>query len=81
MAQNKTKTSSNVAQILVIIFVVISVILIVVDLRATVAAELQTQNEAAEFVGYKPTPSPTPTLTAEELQEILRDNPVGEDGN
>jgi hypothetical protein len=77
MAESKNK-SKRLIEIILTIFIIIGMGLIMADMVSNVVYEINSGNQMEAAV-QEVTPTPRPTLTAEERQEILS-APVGEEG-
>jgi hypothetical protein len=77
MAQSKAKTQ-RLAAIVIIAFNIVGIGLILYDLVNNISYENQSQGEMEASV-QDVTPTPVPTLTEAERQEIFN-APVGEEG-
>lgn len=77
MAKSNSK-SRRISEIIIIVVIFLSVALIVVEMSNNLASEFVTQEATTTVREVEPTP--VPTLTAEERQELFS-APVGEDGN
>ena len=78
MAQSKAKTQ-RLAATVIITFNIIGIGLILFDLANNISYEIQSQGQLESAV-QEMTPTPRPTLTEAERQEIF-DAPVGEEGS
>jgi len=76
MAKPQSK-AQRVRQIALTIFVLVGAALIVADLAGNISYELAS-NRQPEAVVQEVTPTPIPTLTESERQDLLK-TPVGED--
>lgn len=73
MAENKNKTG-GIADYLLIVFVLVTAVLILAEIGGNVSNELEYQHAVVSTPQVQPTA--TATLTPEELQKILRENPL-----
>jgi hypothetical protein len=78
MAKTK-KSNKRLFEIVLIAFVVIGIILILAEMATNLAAEISSQDDLVSS-HQEATPTPRPTLSPEELEELYS-APVGEEGD
>lgn len=79
MAQTKSN-NKRIIDIVLMILILFCVGLILVELTNNLSTQLESQNQSTTTIIQEAEPTPLPTLTAEEREEIFS-APVGEDGN
>jgi hypothetical protein len=78
MAKSKSQ-NKRIFEIILIVFVVLSIGLILADMTTNLVHEIAAQDRMVYSV-QEVEPTPVPTLTAEEREELFS-APVGEEGN
>ncbi|KAA3663744.1 MAG: hypothetical protein DWQ04_09235 [Chloroflexi bacterium] len=78
MAQSKSK-NKQIIDIILMVFVLLCVGMILVELTNNLSTQLESQNQSVTTI-QEAEPTPLPTLTAEEREEMFS-APIGEDGN
>lgn len=72
MAENKNKTG-GIVEYLVIAFVLVTTVLVLAEIGGNVSNELETrQANAVEIT--QPTPTPQPTLSPEEYEQLIQNS-------
>ena len=77
MAKSKNK---RIVEIILIVLIILSVGLVVAEMTSNLYNEIATQEQNTTTIQETVEPTPVPTLTAEEREDLFS-APVGEDGN
>ena len=78
MAQTKSN-NKRIIDIVLMVFILLCVGLILVELTNNLSTAIESQNQSVTTI-QEAEPTPFPTLTAEEREEMFSE-PIGADGN